>query len=124
MSGLLVQLVRPLAKMVSATRVPINHATCVRPMGPTDLLASWIDRSYHLLLLQLRFGRWANPPVGRISQLRGGSDLGIALGIDLGIDPRTVVTLSCRHQLPGDAGGLVGQRHGRQLRRLALDQFE
>jgi hypothetical protein len=27
------------------------------PMGPTDCLAPWIDRSYHLLLLQLRLDR-------------------------------------------------------------------
>src|SRR5260370_39169738 len=40
--------------MVSATRAPNNHTTCVGPMGPTDCLAPWIDRSYHLLLLQLR----------------------------------------------------------------------
>jgi len=45
MSGLLMRsvLVRPLAKMVSATRAPNNHTTCLGPMGPTDCLAPWID---------------------------------------------------------------------------------
>jgi|GEM_PF-5671563 len=47
--------------MVSATRVPNNQATFVRPMGPTDFLAPRIDRSYHLLLLQLRLGRVGEP---------------------------------------------------------------
>jgi len=61
MSGLLMRLVRPLAKMVFATRVPITHAT---------LFGQWVPRIYsHLersiapspLLLQLRFGRWGYP---------------------------------------------------------------
>jgi hypothetical protein len=30
----------------------------------------------------------------------------------------------CDHQLPGDAGHLVGQRHGDQLRRFALEKVE
>src|SRR5208282_470024 len=34
-----------------------------------------------------------------------------------------VVSFPCQHHLPGDAGGLVGQRHGGQLRRLALEKF-
>ena len=57
MSGLLMRSVGPLAKMVSATRVPNTPATSYGPMGPTECLAPWIDRSYHLLLLQLRLGR-------------------------------------------------------------------
>ena len=57
MSGLLMRWFEPLAKMVSATRVPIKHTTFLRPMGPTDCLAPRIDRSYHLLLLQLRLNR-------------------------------------------------------------------
>ena len=36
--------------------------------------------------------------------------------------PRAVVTLACRHQLPGDAGSPVGERHRCELRRLALQQ--
>src|SRR5258706_11796705 len=34
--------------------------------------------------------------------------------------PRAVVTFARRHQLPGDAGNLVGERHGREFWRLAL----
>src|SRR6476661_1153337 len=48
MSGLLMRCFGPLAKMVSATRAPNNHATLLRPMGPTDCLAPRIDRSCHL----------------------------------------------------------------------------
>src|SRR5665213_3675837 len=36
--------------------------------------------------------------------------------------PHTVVTLTRRQQLPGDAGNLVGERHRRELRRLACQQ--
>src|SRR3981081_3781879 len=62
MSGLLMRWFEPLAKMASATRAPINHTTFLRPMGPTDCLAPWIDRSYHLLLLHLRFRPRGGPP--------------------------------------------------------------
>jgi hypothetical protein len=33
------------------------------------------------------------------------------------------VALPCHHQLPGDPGDLVGQRHCNQLGRLALEQI-
>ena len=33
-----------------------------------------------------------------------------------------VVALAAGHELPGDAGGLVGERHGDELGRLALEQ--
>src|SRR3979490_1865776 len=68
MSGLLMRWFEPLAKMASATRAPINHTTFLRPMGPTDCLAPWIDRSYHLLLLQLRLGPRGDPADRPISQ--------------------------------------------------------
>src|SRR5882757_7484945 len=32
--------------------------------------------------------------------------------------PRAVVTFTCHHQLPGDAGNLVGERYSGKLRRL------
>src|SRR5229473_2098003 len=36
--------------------------------------------------------------------------------------PRAVVTLTGHHQLPGDTGNLVGECHGREFCRLALQQ--
>ena len=35
-----------------------------------------------------------------------------------------VVAFAADHQLPGDARGLVGQRHGRELGRLALEELD
>src|SRR5206468_7064477 len=41
----------------------------------------------------------------------------------LAVDPvGRIVALAAGHQLPGDAHGLVGERHRRQLGRLALEQ--
>src|SRR5580692_10054713 len=100
--------------MVCAMRAPDNLAACWRPMGPTDCLASLIDRSLHLLL-QLRVGLSANAPAGQ--SVSGGE-------CRFGIHPRSVVTFTCRHELPGDAGNFVGKRDGRQLWRLARDQGE
>src|SRR5258708_31253748 len=99
--------------MASATRVPNSHTTWVRPMGPTGCLAPRIDRSYHLLLLQLRRDR--SDPTCRSADLSGGLRR-------CSKHPRAVVILPCHHQLPGDAGDLVGERHGRELRRPALAQ--
>src|SRR5438034_11290292 len=49
MSGLLVRLVRPLAKMVFRDASSKHASDLYGPMGPTDCLAPRIDRSYHLL---------------------------------------------------------------------------
>src|SRR5271169_513075 len=53
------------------------------------------------------------PKVGRPSP---GRSLGSAPGA------RTIIALPAGHQLPGDAGDLVGERHRDQLRRLAVQQ--
>ena len=34
------------------------------------------------------------------------------------------IAVACDHQLPGDAGHFVGQRHGGQLRRFALEEAD
>src|ERR1035438_4861901 len=99
--------------MVSATRVPNNPTTFVRPMDSTDCLAPRIDRSHHLIS----------------SCSSGSADRRTHLPAVL-LDgecrcaghPRAVVTLPCDHQLPGDAGNLVGERHGSELWRLTLQQ--
>src|SRR6266436_10255873 len=86
-----------------------------RPMGPTDYLASWIDLilpSTHLAAPAQSVRR--TRPTDLLS---GGSHR--CLG-----HLRAVVTLACRHQLPGDAGNLVGERHRREFWRLALEQGE
>src|SRR5260370_17051107 len=49
MSGLLMRCFGPLAKMVSATRAPNNHATFLPPMSPTDSLPPPLHQPYHLL---------------------------------------------------------------------------
>jgi hypothetical protein len=48
MSGLLVRLVKPLAKMVFREASSKHASDLYRPMGPTDCLAARIDRSFHL----------------------------------------------------------------------------
>src|SRR5882757_10304625 len=112
MSGLLMRVgFSPLAKMVSATRVPNNHTTWLRPMGPTDCLAPRIDRSCHLSPLAA--------PVQPARRTCRPADL---LCGERAKHPRSVVTLAGRHQLPGDASNLVGERHSGKLRRLALQQ--
>src|SRR5258708_8848750 len=98
--------------MVSATRVPINHTTWLRPMGPTDCLAPWIDR-----LPSTPLAAPARPVrrAYRSADLLGGERRCTK-------HPRGVVILACRHQLPGDTGNLVGKRHGREFWRFALPQ--
>src|SRR5271168_861427 len=99
--------------MVSATRAPNNHTTWLRPMGPTDCLAPWTDRSCHL------------SPLAAPAQPAGGScrpaDL-LSGECRCTGHPRAIVTLTRRQQLPGDTGNLVGKRHSGKLRRLALQQ--
>jgi hypothetical protein len=104
----------PLAKMVSATRVPNNQAAFLRPMGPTECLAPRIDRSYHLIssCSSGSTGWRASRPADLLSG-----------GCGCSKQPRSVVTLTRRQQLPGDAGNLVGERYRRQLRRLARRPF-
>jgi len=48
MSGLLMRSHMTAAKMGSATRAPNSLAASSRPLGPTECLAPWIDRSHHL----------------------------------------------------------------------------
>jgi hypothetical protein len=48
MSGLLVRFGGPLAKMVFRDASSKHASDLYRPMGPTDFLAPWIDRSFHL----------------------------------------------------------------------------
>src|SRR5258708_1709615 len=50
MSGLLTRPHMTAAKMGSATRVPNSAAALNRPLGPSECLASGIDRSHHLSL--------------------------------------------------------------------------
>ena len=52
MSGLLMRSHMTAAKMGSATRVPNSAAVSSVPLGPTECLASGIDRSHHLLRLE------------------------------------------------------------------------
>jgi hypothetical protein len=88
------------------------------PLGTTDCLAFWIDRSHHLRVLEqaaasadreLRFP--AGPRLCRFGD-RGGDAVG------------GIVMLAADHQLPGDAGHFIGQRHGGELGRFALQQFD
>jgi hypothetical protein len=51
MSGLLVAAPRRLAKMGSAAQAPTSRNGLVLPLDFTGCLASWIDRSRHLLLV-------------------------------------------------------------------------
>src|SRR5450631_3775894 len=101
--------------MVSATRVPNNHTVCLMPMDPTEYLAPRIDRSYHLVSSQLR--------LGRCRRTHRAADLLIG-GRRYARHPRAIVTFARRHQPPGDAGVLVGKCHGREFRRLALEQVK
>src|SRR5579862_5770046 len=122
-----------------------TYPRCQAPQGPTECLASGIDRSHHLLRLKQvpAFGasraellcschflplRWGGAP--QRGALRGApTQLSAAL---LAVHNRrlaapnaagSVVMFAADHQLPGNASGFVGQRHRRELGRLALDQF-
>src|SRR3984893_15775979 len=50
MFGLLTRPYMTAAKMGSATRVPNRVAALSRPLGPSECLASGIDRSHHLYI--------------------------------------------------------------------------
>src|SRR5712691_8374035 len=99
--------------MVSATRVPNNLTTFLRPMDSTDCLAPRIDRSYHLLPLAA--------PAQPVGELCRPADL-LSNGCGRAGHPRAIVTFAGRHQLPGDTGDLVGERYCGEFRRLALHQ--
>src|SRR3981189_8028 len=99
--------------MVSATRAPNNLTTFLRPMGPTDCLAPRIDRSYHLSPLAA--------PAQPVRRTRRPADL-LSGECRCARHPRAVVTFARRHQLPGDAGNPVGERHCGEFWRLALQQ--
>src|SRR3981189_3583513 len=103
--------------MVSAMRVPINQATCVRPMGPTDLLASGsIDPTIYSALAA---------PVRPVSKPAGRPNLlSLSGGCDSPIGSRAVLALARRHQLPAGARYLVGKGHRGQLRCLAVHKLE
>src|SRR5882757_5687637 len=84
-----------------------------RPLGPTDCLAPWID----LILPSTPLAA----PVQPVARTRPTDLLSSGSHRCLG-QPRAVVTLAPRHQLPGDAGNLVGESHRRELWRLTLQQ--
>src|ERR1700687_2316009 len=91
-----------------------KHASDLyRPMGPTDCLAPRIDRSYHLSPLAA--------PARPVRRTCRPADL-LSGECRCARHPRAVVTLARRHQLPGDAGNLIGERHRREFWRLALQQ--
>src|SRR5450631_2884627 len=96
--------------MVSATRVPNNQATFLRPMDSTEYLAPWIDRSPPSPLLQLRLRsdrRAAKARQPGRSLLRGVRRCHR--------HALRVIALARYHELPGDAGSFVGERHRREF---------
>src|SRR6202158_710900 len=99
--------------MVSATRVPNNLTTFLRPMDSTDCLAPRTDRSYHLSPLAA--------PARPVRRTRRPADL-LSGECRCARHPRARFPPARRHQLPGDAGNLVGERHRHEFWRLALQQ--
>src|SRR5437763_4843514 len=103
--------------MVSATRVPNTAAVSEYRWAPR--IASRfgsIDRTICWFSSKLRLQREATCRFPLIW-------LGRRL-VHLGRDGMGgIVVLSADHQLPGDAGHLVGQRHGGELGRFALEQL-
>jgi hypothetical protein len=89
-----------------------------RPLASSACLASWIDRSHHLLItLQvLASAQYGGVPRSRAWLIslncarQGGGGF-------------RRVSFACDHQFPGNAGQLVSQRHGDQLRRLTLEKL-
>src|SRR5208283_6216160 len=105
--------------MVSAAKVPNNSATFIG--------GHWVYRSvprrgsidHTICSLSCKF--WHRLSTVAVLLLPvSGQSLGRARQGGGGFG---VVSFPCQHHLPGDAGGLVGQRHGGQLRRLALEKF-
>ena len=129
---------RPLAKVGFATPVPIMPAVSV---------GQWIPRSFarhrsidhaHLpsvaracvacipRLRPIRACRRRAEPRSRLAagHRRRRREAALTAARTARHCPRWTATvlLAADHQLPGDAGQLVGQRHRRQLRRLARNQ--
>src|SRR5450756_1860099 len=97
--------------MVSATRAPNTPAT---------FTGQWIPRIVsHLGSIDPTICSPLAAPAQPVGELCRPADL---LSGECRWHPRAVVTLARRHQLPGDAGDLVGERHRREFRRLALHQ--
>src|SRR6478609_5330889 len=114
--------------MVSATGVPNRVAVSGVPLGPTECLTSRIDRSHHLLVSsKLRPQREMKIALTPNSSCLGyrGCLRAIARARAAGVaQAHGIVAFPADHQLPDDAGGLVGQRHGRQLGWLALEKID
>src|SRR4029453_11538540 len=103
--------------MASATRAPNTAAVMEYRWAPRTVsgLGS-IDRTICSVLSKLRPQRVVICRVPLIWLCRfvdrGRDDMG------------RIVVLAADHQPPGDAGHLVGQRHGGELGRLALQQLD
>src|SRR6266849_6390877 len=98
-------------KMVSATRAPNNHAT---------FFGQWVPRTVsHLGSIDPTICSSLAAPAQPVRRTRRPADL-LSGDSRCARHPRAVVTFARRHQLPGDAGNLVGERHGREFWRLAL----
>src|SRR5882757_6261573 len=105
MSGLFGADYGPLAKMVSAMGVPHRVATFER---------HWIARSVSCP------GSIDPPSAPSVASPASAGRVILPISSSGGL----FVGLSGCHQLPGDAGGLVGQRHGGELGRLALQELD
>src|ERR1700722_359558 len=103
MSGLFDAVVRPLAQMGFADRVPNMHATSKR---------RWVPRVV--------------PILGSTDcHLAAAALVGARLSLGKGSNGhRRAVDLAARHHRPQDAGYFVGERHGGELFGLARQQLE
>src|SRR5580700_7765588 len=128
--------------MGSATRAPNIIAVSGSPMGSTECLASGIDRSHSsassrassglsaravaLALNWLCVGRRWKLPRRRARRERGaqrGAPKQRSAALLAAARSGVVIALPADHQLPRDARGFVGQRHGGELGRLSVDQL-
>src|SRR6266851_2822271 len=118
MSGLLSRSHMTAAKMGAATRVPNRKATFAE--------GHWDSRSVSRLGIEsitpsapsrASFGLNSRAPVRLPVKMLCGDTRRLCRCPMI-----AVVGLAADHQLPGDPRRLVGERHGRKLRRLALDE--
>src|SRR6266849_10270471 len=114
MSGLLVAVTIERWPRWFACRGLLTRLRCRTPVDASGCPASRIDRSHHLLL------PWQGPASARRKRFPPGrSGLG---GLWRRRGAPGLITLPRHHHLPGDPGHLVGQGHGGELGRLALEQ--
>src|SRR6202011_2990194 len=113
--------VRPV-DAVAFDRWPRWFSAARAPNTPATFTSQWIPRTVsHLGSIDPTICSPLAAPAQPVRRTRRPADL-LSGECRCARHPHAVVTFARRHQLPGDAGNLVGERHRREFWRLALQQ--